>query len=63
MAFRWFCGFGISEDLFNMRALTEFRNAVGQRLFASVANALVAGAEGAIDEIRGRRKLKQRTRS
>ena len=62
MAFRWFCGFGISEDLYEFRALPEFRNAIGHRLFISIANSLLAEADSVIDEVRPRRRTRTRAR-
>ncbi len=62
MAFRWFCGFGISEELSDRRVISEFRNAIGHRLFISIANSLLAQADSVVEAVRPRRNTRRRAR-
>ncbi len=51
MALRWFCGFGISEELYDHRFMTEFRDAIGHRLFISIANSLLAQTDSVVEAV------------
>jgi transposase len=61
-AYRWFCGFGVSEEIWEGRALSEFRNALRQRLFVSIANGLLAQAGSAVEAARPRSRLRRQAR-